>query len=162
MQLVRLANCPRSCSLTSGGLLLSIYSLPARQGFQIVLLIQVSHLININHSCSILTFLRWYLNYNNKTMVMWSPAWIRTKDAFGDKAPLKVFSAGFYLQFPLEHTHQRSGNRFLRFLWAQFFHGIIVLLLFFCHENILTSKVKGQKENWLQSAHTPEGKGITS
>lgn len=42
--------------------------------FQIVLLIQVSQLINTNHSCSILTFLRSYLDYNDKNMVMCTPA----------------------------------------------------------------------------------------
>lgn len=44
------------------------------------------------------------------------------------------------------HTHQRAGNGFLRFLGAQLFHSVVVFLLFFCHEDILTSKVKGSKE----------------
>lgn len=44
-------------------------------------------------------------------------------------------------------THHGAGNGFLWFLRAQLFHGIVVLLLFFSHEDVLTSKVKeGRRE----------------
>lgn len=58
---------------------------------------------------------------------------------------------------PAQCTHQGAGNGFLWFLWAQLFHGIVVLLLFFSHEDVLTSKVKERKKrtsnyNWLSHA----------
>ena len=37
----------------------------------------------------------------------------------------------------------RSRNRFLWLFRAKLFHSVVVLLLFLCHEDILTSKVKG-------------------
>lgn len=40
-------------------------------------------------------------------------------------------------------TYLWSRNRFLRLFGSQFFHGIVVLFLFLCHEDVLTSKVKG-------------------
>lgn len=70
--------------------------------FQIVLLIQVSQLINTNHSCSILTFLRSHLDYNDKNMVMCTPAWVRTKAAFGAETPLKVYSAVPFITYSPE------------------------------------------------------------
>lgn len=47
--------------------------------------------------------------------------------------------------------HLWSRNRFLWLFGTQFFHGIVVLFLLFCHKDILTSKVKRQdKQIWLQ------------
>ncbi len=37
------------------------------------------------------------------------------------------------------NTHKRSWDGFLRFLGSQFLHGIIIFLLFFCHEDVLSS-----------------------
>lgn len=39
-------------------------------------------------------------------------------------------------------THLWSRDRFLRLFGSQFFHGIVVLFLLLCHEDVLTSKVK--------------------
>lgn len=49
----------------------------------------------------------------------------------------------------MKKYYLRSRNRFLWLFGSQFFHGIVVLLLFLCHEDVLTSKVKGQRQIWL-------------
>lgn len=58
--------------------------------------------------------------------------------------PTRVFSV-WGLTLASACTHQGAGNGFLWFLGAQLFHGIVVLLLFFGHEDVLASKVKEER-----------------
>lgn len=59
--------------------------------------------------------------------------------------------AGFHSNQSLANlTDFRSWNGFLRFLGAQFLHGIVIFFLLLCHENVFSSQVKTKQNKTKQ------------
>lgn len=99
----------------------------------VTMLSHIRTIITISNACFVV----------KSKMYPWSLFWKRHK-VETQKHILGAMKQRSYMECRLDAvtiliTHRRSRNRFLWFLWPQLFHGIIVFLLFFSHEDILTS-----------------------
>ncbi len=93
-------------------------------GFQIFQILSYHNKPYINGKLIYSAF-RWCINLNFKKLTL-----------------MAGFVVTFYWLILIKNpsnTHKRSWDGFLRFLGSQFLHGVIIFLLFFCHEDVLSS-----------------------